>query len=1089
MKKILLSSLLLVSSFMVSRAQVVINELDADQVGTDAAEFIELLGSPNTSLNGLVVVLFNGSNDLSYNAYDLTGFNTDANGLFVIGNVGVPSAQIIITSDVALQNGADAVAIYSGNIAQWPNGTAVSSANLVDAVVYGTADPNDDVLLATLTPGQPQVDENPDGNGVVNSISRVPDGGAPFNTSLFVVQAPTPGAFNAPVGPVCNAGTVAAATLANPALLCNDENYGDITFTSNSAQPGDGMWYIVTNTSGDIVTYSENGILNFDEYELGNYQVYSFSYIGEVDLATLQTGLPINGVTAADCSSISSNFITIQVIDCSVPICIGGTLAATSATTFCSNATDAELTLSVSGNQSEGNYAFILTDESNIIVQVFEGTSYITDLLENGTYRVLGLSYYGTLDPTTTEAGDDATAIATDGACTQLSTNFIILNIVNCEFENGCQTLIISQYFEGTAFNKAIELYNTSNFPVDLDEYELFLYANGGLEITNAFAPLGMLAGGETFLIVHPQADPALLALADTTSNVVNFNGDDTVVLTENLETIDVFGQLGEDPGTFWTIPAGTTQDNSLIRFNYVTEPNAEWSITQNQYFSSSISSFETLGNHDFLPCSNIPQMGFEISAISIPENIGQVELIVNAYNIPTAVDVQVTLADGTALAGEDFINDNNYNLSFAAGNSSQSVFISIIDEDIEEDLAEFFTATLSSASEVDFINPQVTISIEPNDQSYPLYNIEDVRSENEFGVMDSIGVFCELRGIVHGINFNSDGIHFHILDETGGIKVFQALQNLGYTVTEGDSVHVGGFIEQFMGQAEIRPDFITLIDGNHPLQTPNVVSALSEANESSLVTIACVRIANPGQWIPSGTGFIVDMTDGTNTFDVWIDGDTELYTGGIIEGSFTLTGIVEQMDNASPFDNNYVILPRYNEDIIDQVVADFVIPSPIVYGDNGVTIEITNNSTGASSLEWDFGDGNTTEGEVSEYTYTYDALAPLAEISVTLIATGANCTASTTQTVDLIYSSVEELDAFQVKLYPVPANTVLTLESAELLEQIQVLDISGRVVMSLQNTNTQRVDLNVSPLPTGHYVLRAYSSNAAVVKSFMVSK
>ena len=1088
MKKILLSGLLLVTSFTIARAQVVINELDADQPQTDAAEFVELIGEPNTSLDGLVVVFINGNNDQAYAAFDLDGYSTDANGLFVLGNVGVTASQLIFP-DNTLQNGQDAVAIYLGNAVDWPAGALATNANLVDAVLYDTQDADDTVLLDLLTPGQPQIDENPDGNGVLNSISRVPDGGAAFNTSTFIVQAPTPGAFNATVGPVCSAGAIAISGFTEPILLCSDEVYGDVTFTSNSTQTGDGIWYIVTNTSGDIVSYSETGLINFDEFDLGNYQVYSFSFIGAVDLLTLQAGLPINGLTAADCSDVSSNFITIQVVDCTVPICIGGTLSATSSTTFCSNAVNAELTISVSGNQTEGEYAYILTDENNIIVQVFEGTSYITDELEIGTYRIWGLSYYGTLDPTTAEAGDDATAIITAGACTQLSTNFITLNIVNCEFENGCQTLIISQYFEGTAFNKAIELYNTSNFPVDLDDYELFLYANGGVDVTNAFAPLGILPGGETFLIVHPQADPALLAIADTTSNVVNFNGDDAVILQENLVTIDVFGQLGEDPGTFWTIPAGTTQDNSLIRFNYVTAPNAEWSVTQNQYFSSPISSFETLGNHDFLQCSNIPQMGFEISAISVAESVGQVELIVNAYNIPAAVDVQVTLADGTAIAGEDFVNENNYNLSFAAGNSSQSVFINIIDEDIEEDLAEFFTATLSSVSEVDFIIPQVTITIESNDQSYPLYTISEVRVENEFGVMDSIGVYCELRGIVHGINFNSDGTHFHILDETGGIKVFQALQDLGYTVVEGDSVHVGGFIEQFMGQAEIRPDYITLIDGNHPLQTPTVVTTLFEENESSLVTISCVRIENPGQWIPSGTGFIVDMTDGTNTFDVWIDGDTELFTGGLIEGTFTLTGIVEQMDDASPFDNNYVILPRYAIDIEDQVVAEFIIPSPIVYGDQGVTVEIINNTVGASSLEWDFGDGNTFEGEVSEHTYSYDALAPLAEISVTLIATGANCTSTVTQTVDLVYSSVEEVDAFELNIYPVPANNNLTIESAELIEMVQLVDVTGRVVMSLQNMNAYRVDVNTSALSTGNYVLRAISSKDAVVKSFIVSR
>ena len=74
---------LLITSF--SFGQIVINELDADQSGTDTAEFIELKGTPGASLDGYVVVLFNGSDNLSYNnAFDLDGKTFDANGFFIL---------------------------------------------------------------------------------------------------------------------------------------------------------------------------------------------------------------------------------------------------------------------------------------------------------------------------------------------------------------------------------------------------------------------------------------------------------------------------------------------------------------------------------------------------------------------------------------------------------------------------------------------------------------------------------------------------------------------------------------------------------------------------------------------------------------------------------------------------------------------------------------------------------------------------------------------------------------------------------------------------------------------------------------------
>ena len=96
---------------------VIINEVDSDTPGTDAAEFVELYdgGVGNTSLTGLVVVFFNGSNDLSYRAIDLDGLSTNAAGYFTLGNAAVPGVDGTPFPDNILQNGPDAVALYAAN--------------------------------------------------------------------------------------------------------------------------------------------------------------------------------------------------------------------------------------------------------------------------------------------------------------------------------------------------------------------------------------------------------------------------------------------------------------------------------------------------------------------------------------------------------------------------------------------------------------------------------------------------------------------------------------------------------------------------------------------------------------------------------------------------------------------------------------------------------------------------------------------------------------------------------------------------------------------------------------------------------------
>ncbi len=173
---------------------VIINEIDSDTPSTDVAEFIELYdgGIGNFPLTGLVVVLYTGSTDRSYAAIDLDGYTTDANGYFTLGNSG--TGATLTFADGLLQNGADAVALYVGDASSFPNNTPVTTTNLVDALVYGTADPDDPGLLVLLNAGQPQVNE---GSGGTSSIGRCPNGsGGGRNTSTYYQGAPSLGLTN-----------------------------------------------------------------------------------------------------------------------------------------------------------------------------------------------------------------------------------------------------------------------------------------------------------------------------------------------------------------------------------------------------------------------------------------------------------------------------------------------------------------------------------------------------------------------------------------------------------------------------------------------------------------------------------------------------------------------------------------------------------------------------------------------------------------------------------------------------------------------------------------------------------------------------
>ncbi|HEV7475948.1 MAG TPA: lamin tail domain-containing protein, partial [Pyrinomonadaceae bacterium] len=236
---------------------VVINEVDSDQLGTDSGEFVEIYdgGAGNTSLSGTVVVFYNGSDDKSYAAFDLDGFSTNSSGYFTLGDAAVPGVDFVF-NDGAMQNGADAVAIYFANAANFPSGTSVTTNNLIDALVYDTNDADDPGLLVLLNDSQPQINEDTGGSAETNSNQRCPNGsGGARNTSTYKQFAPTPDGAN-----VCLVVTPPPTLSINDVAL-NEGQAGTTIFiftvSLSAPAPAGGVTFDIA-TADNIATIADN---------------------------------------------------------------------------------------------------------------------------------------------------------------------------------------------------------------------------------------------------------------------------------------------------------------------------------------------------------------------------------------------------------------------------------------------------------------------------------------------------------------------------------------------------------------------------------------------------------------------------------------------------------------------------------------------------------------------------------------------------------------------------------------------------------------------------------------------------------------
>lgn len=171
--------------------------------------------------------------------------------------------------------------------------------------------------------------------------------------------------------------------------------------------------------------------------------------------------------------------------------------------------------------------------------------------------------------------------------------------------------LFISEYIEGSSNNKVIEIYNGTGASINLSNYTVELYANGASSPTNTqtFTISDILSNGSVLLLVNSSATAAFKVGNYKTSAVANFNGDDTIVLKNNGTIIDIFGQVGFDPGSAWvgtitTSPTTTTVDRTLVRNASITtgrtssgafDPSQEWTA-----YAIDTSSY--LGSHTFNP-------------------------------------------------------------------------------------------------------------------------------------------------------------------------------------------------------------------------------------------------------------------------------------------------------------------------------------------------------------------------------------------------------------------------------------------------------------------------------------------------------
>lgn len=240
------------------------------------------------------------------------------------------------------------------------------------------------------------------------------------------------------------------------------------------------------------------------------------------------------------------------------------------------------------------------------------------------------------------------------------------LSIGHAIYSQGCNEIFISEYVEGWSNNKAIELYNPTESPIDLSAYRLERYSNGSPSAAeNQKLTLeGIIQPNDVFVIVLDKRDPdgtgqeapvwdELQAVADwfacpvyDDNNAMYFNGNDAMVLRKisGNVVVDVFGKIGEDPG----------DPNDGGGWNNVA-PDFAWSLNGATAWSAN---HTLIRKPDIVDGDTSPIDGFNVGAEydSLPantfDNLGMHSSVCGSTNIRRVATLELTVYPNPADGG-----------------------------------------------------------------------------------------------------------------------------------------------------------------------------------------------------------------------------------------------------------------------------------------------------------------------------------------------------------------------------------------------------------------------------------------------------
>lgn len=636
--------------------------------------------------------------------------------------------------------------------------------------------------------------------------------------------------------------------------------------------------------------------------------------------------------------------------------------------------------------------------------------------------------------------------------------------------------LFISEYLEGSGNSKALEIFNPMDQAVDLSNYVIMQANNGsgwgnvgGTPDTRYVLPLtGTLEPGEVLVLANASSDPAVLAVADFTfaydntangsdgSNVLAFNGDDAIGLFKNDVLIDVIGIPTEDPGTNWPVAGtGATSEYTLVRKGSVVMGNIDWAASSGTDANSSEwivfpqNTFDYLGFHIAGLSDQADILTFTLDAQLEPAVIDATEATVTVEvlygtslasltpSITISLGATIDPAGGTAI---DFTNPVEYTVT--AEDGSTKLWTVTVTEGAMSDQAEILTFVVeeavgevvidSEAATIDLtvavgtdianITPSITISlgatISPDggtsqDFTNPVvYTVtaQDGTTTKDWTVTVTLSEIISIYDVQYTDHPSGESIYL------GEVVTTQGIVTAHHFNYEGGSFR-GIFIQDGEGEWNGLYVYNTLMDPIPAVGDEITITGLIEEYYT-----------------------LTELTTGGGTVDMIIE---TVSTGNDLPAPVVVTTAVAATE---PYEGVLVKVENaeYTVEADNFNVLGVDDGSGLVYIDDDMhgymdfmTLNASYNITG-----------------IGHFSYDLPKILPRFAEDIELV------------------SSVKPIWGETIAAYPNPFTTNIWIDNAENASRVEVVNLIGQKVMSIELRGESRTTIQTENLPAGVYLV-----------------